>query len=396
MRDDESLQKYGSKGRLFATATPRMAEALRLLTKSREVLSYPPRGVITSDAEGGKALKKRKLYSILCLIAVLVLAGCGGGVSGTPSAISTTITSSTNTPASQPSTGKSRSNIRIVVVTHGTAADPFWSVVKRGVDDAAKEMGVKVEYRAPETFDMVKMSQLIDAAVASKPDGLVVSIPDADALRDSITKAVQAGIPVVSINSGADVSKQFGALVHIGQSEFEAGVGAGEQMKKAGVTSALCINHEVGNVGLDQRCDGFKKGLGGNVKVVGVEVSNPTDAQNKIKTAIAQNPGINGILTLGPLGSTPTLAALGSGGPNDKIKLATFDLSPDVLQAIADGKMLFAIDQQQYLQGYLPIVFLTKYAEYQVIPTGQVMTGPAFVTKENAARVIELSKQGIR
>ncbi len=339
---------------------------------------------------------KRLGYITCCMLLAALVIACGAGTtSGTPTA--TQVASPAGaTPGQGATTGKSRSSIRIVVVTHGTAADPFWSVVKRGVDDAAKEMGVKVEYSAPETFDMVKMSQLIDAAVASKPDGLVVSIPDADALKDSIMKAVNAGIPVVSINSGADVSKQFGALVHIGQSEFEAGVGAGEQMKKAGVTSALCINHEVGNVGLDQRCDGFKQGLGGNVKVVGVEVSNPTDAQNKIKTAIAQNPGINGILTLGPLGSTPTLAALGSGGPKDKIKLATFDLSPDVLQAIADGKMLFAIDQQQYLQGYLPIVLLTKYAEYQVMPTGQIMTGPAFVTQENAERVIELSKQGIR
>jgi len=107
--------------------------------------------------------------------------------------------------------------VRIIVVTHGQAADPFWSVVKNGVDQAAKELGVRVEYRAPQTFDMVRMAQLIDAAVAAKPDGLVVSIPDANALGRSIQAAVRAGIPVISINSGADVFKRLGVLMHVGQ-----------------------------------------------------------------------------------------------------------------------------------------------------------------------------------
>ena len=118
-------------------------------------------------------------------------------------------------------------------------------------------MGVKVEYQAPPTFDMVAMSQLIDAAVASKPDGLVVSVPDADALGPSIKAAVAAGIPVITMNSGSDVSQELGALNHVGQTEYEAGLGAGERMGEAGVKNALCVNQEVGNAALDQRCKGF-------------------------------------------------------------------------------------------------------------------------------------------
>ena len=154
--------------------------------------------------------------------------------------------------------------MRVVVVTHGQASDPFWSVVKNGVDYAAKTFGITVEYRAPDTFDMVKMAQLIDAAVASHPDGLVVSIPDASALGDSIKNAVAAGIPVISMNSGSDVYEKLGVLVHVGQTEFEAGLGGGKRMAAAGVKKAICINQEVGNVALDTRCDGFKKGLGGS------------------------------------------------------------------------------------------------------------------------------------
>src|SRR5918997_4425527 len=132
-----------------------------------------------------------------------------------------------------------RGDLRFVVVSHGQAADPFWSVVQNGVNQAAEDMGVQVEYNAPDTYDMVAMAQLIDAAVASEPDGLVVSIPDADALGDSIKAAVDAGIPVISINSGSDVAEDLGLLTHVGQTEYEAGLGAGERMAEAGVTNAL-------------------------------------------------------------------------------------------------------------------------------------------------------------
>src|SRR5918994_3787109 len=135
-----------------------------------------------------------------------------------------------------------RGDLRFVVVSHGQASDPFWSVVQNGVNQAAEDMGVQVEYTAPDTFDMVEMSQLIDAAVATEPDGLVVSIPDPDALRESIQGEVDAGIPVVSMNSGVDVYEELGLLTHVGQTEFEAGVGAGERMAHEGITNALCIN----------------------------------------------------------------------------------------------------------------------------------------------------------
>jgi simple sugar transport system substrate-binding protein len=286
---------------------------------------------------------------------------------------------------------------RIAVITHGQAADPYWSVVKNGVDAAAKIQGAEVDYRAPDTFDMVQMAQLIDAAVASQPDGLVVSIPDAAALGDSIKRAVEAGIPVISMNSGSDVYKDLGVVAHVGQTELEAGIGGGEQMAAAGVTEALCVNQEVGNVALDLRCEGFTKGLGGGAKVEVLAASmDPTAISGAVKAALQKNPNINGILALGPVASDPTLAALEEVGALETVKLATFDLSPNVLQAIADGKMLFAIDQQQYLQGYLPVALLALHKQYGLTPAGVVMTGPGFVTKDNAAQVIELSKQGIR
>ncbi|MDP9359113.1 MAG: sugar ABC transporter substrate-binding protein [Chloroflexota bacterium] len=295
-----------------------------------------------------------------------------------------------------------RGNLRFVVVSHGQASDPFWSVVQKGVDQAGEDMGVQVEYQAPQgdDLDVVAMSQLIDAAVASEPDGLVVSIPDPDALGDSIRAAVEADIPVVSMNSGSDVAKDLGLLTHVGQTEYEAGLGAGQRMGEADVTNALCVNQEVGNVSLDERCRGFTDGLaesGGTVEVLQIDLSNPTEGQQRIEAALSANEDINGILTLGPTGAAPALEALNAAGAADRVKLATFDLSPEVLGAIRDGNMLFAVDQQQFLQGYLPIVLLTLNAtNLNTVANEVVQTGPGFVTQENAERVIELSEAGTR
>lgn len=290
-------------------------------------------------------------------------------------------------------------DLRFVVVSHGQASDPFWSVAANGVDAAAKDMGVSVEYQAPGTFDMVEMSQIIDAAVASQPDGLVVTIPDADALEDSIKAAVAAGIPVISMNSGSDDFLDLGVLVHVGQTEYEAGLIAGQEFAAAGVGSAICINQEVGNTALDDRCQGFEDGLGVEVDVIPVDLADPTGTQETVAGALQANP-VDGILTLGPTGALPTLAALTDSGLLGTVTFATFDMSPEVLEAIGDGDMLFAIDQAQYLQGYLPIVLLTQFIETGALPLGSVtrviLTGPQIVTAETAADVISFSEQGLR
>jgi simple sugar transport system substrate-binding protein len=295
-----------------------------------------------------------------------------------------------------------RADIKIEVVTHGQAIDGFWGVVRNGFKAGAADMGVTYNYNAPAAeSDMPAMSALIDAAVAKNPSGLVVSIPNPDALSPAIKKAVDAGIAVVSMNSGSDVFKSLGILAHVGQTEFEAGLGAGQRFKDAGVKNGVCFNQEVGNQALTLRCNGFFEGLGlaeGTGKVLTGKISDPADMQAKMAAAIQTDPTIDGILTLGPSVAGPALAAVAASGK--PIHLATFDLSADVLTAVKDGKMDFAIDQQQFIQGYLPIVILTQYAETRNLPTGDgtglIMTGPGFVTKDNAADVIALAAKGLR
>jgi simple sugar transport system substrate-binding protein len=282
----------------------------------------------------------------------------------------------------------------IVVVSHGQANDAFWNVVKNGVEQAGKDVGVNVEYRAPETFDMVAMSQLIDAAVNQEPDGLIVSIPDADALGPSIERAVAAGIPVISINSGSDVSKELGALLHVGQDEFDAGKAAGEKLASMGGSNAICVNHEVGNVALDLRCAGFAEGFGGSVEVLPTS-NDPSEIESKVSAALAANEGVDTVMALGASSAgEPTVAAVKASGRD--VNVASFDLSANFLQSIADGDAAFAIDQQQYLQGYLAVNFMGLHAKYGLMPGGNVPSGPNLVTTEKAAQVIDLSSQGIR
>lgn len=346
-------------------------------------------------------MKRFRLLAVFFAF-VLIVAACGDDDAET----TTTTGQQPTTTGAEPTTTTtddgqvSQRDFRFVVVSHGQSSDQFWSVAANGVSDAADDMGVQVEYQAPGTFDMVEMSQIIDAAVASGPDGLVVTIPDADALGPSIEAAVDAGIPVISMNSGSDVFADLGVLRHVGQTEFAAGLIAGQRFAAEGVTNAICVNQEVGNAALDLRCNGFEEGLGQPVEVIPVDLADPTGAQAAIAGALQSNQDIDGILTLGPTGALPTLNALDEIGMMGNVAFATFDLSPEVLQAILDGNMLFAIDQAQYLQGYLPIVMLTKFLETGALPLGGVdrviMTGPQLVTADTAADVIEASEQGIR
>lgn len=298
------------------------------------------------------------------------------------------------------STAAQEDELRFVVISHGQAADPFWSVVQNGASQAADDLGVTVEYQAPTTYDMVAMSQLIDAAVASEPDGIIISIPDGAALTPSIQGAIDAGIPVISINSGYETSVELGLFTHVGQTEYDAGLGGGQRFSSEGATNAICLIHEAGNAGLEERCRGFEDGMaenGGTVEQLVVDLNNPTEAQQRIEAALTANPEIDSIMALGPTGSTAAISAVNSLGVSEDVSIATFDLSPEVIEGIESGSVSFAIDQQQYLQGYLPVVFLTQYNRNgNTIAQDIVMTGPGYVDSSNVDQVKELIDGGTR
>jgi simple sugar transport system substrate-binding protein len=286
-------------------------------------------------------------------------------------------------------------DLTIAVITHGEG-DSFWAVAKAGAEQAGKDMGVEVKY-SESANDPQKQAQLIDSAVTEKVDGIATSLPDPDALGDPITKAVDAGIPVITLNSGASEYAALGAITHVGQDEAIAGEAAGKRLADEGGQKMICVVHEQGNIGLEERCAGAKKGFGGEVESLQVKgVADVATTLTEIQSKLESDNSIDSILTLNP--DIAVAARDAVAGASSEATLATFDLSGDVVKAIKADEILFAIDQQQYLQGYLPVVFLTLFNENaNTVGGGQpVLTGPGFVEKANADTVEQLAEEGTR
>jgi simple sugar transport system substrate-binding protein len=327
--------------------------------------------------------------ALLALFVALVVAGCGEKKDSSGNPVNSDKDSG-NVNLTQ------GSDLTFAMVTHSDEGS-FWSVVKKGAEAAAETEGVKLIW-SPSNNDPQKEAQLIDAAVSQKVDGLAVSVPNADAIKGSLQKARDAGIPIITLNSGLDDYQALGAITHVGQTEGLAGEAAGEKLKDEGASKVLCVIHEQNNIGLNQRCVGVKKGFGGsgvdNLQVKGTEDISTT--QTEIRSKLQADKSYDAVMTLNPdIAAAAESAIQGAGS---EAKLATFDLSPQIIKDIGAGKVSFAVDQQQYLQGYLPIVFLKLFkTNANTVGGGQpVLTGPGFVDKSNAATVEKLAGEGTR
>src|SRR5919197_855409 len=337
----------------------------------------------------------RRLLGSLGVLVALALAvfavGCGGSDKNKSSGAS----SSTGSTSSDNVNLTQGSGLTFAMVTHSDEGS-FWSVVKKGAQAAAKAEGVKLIW-SPSNNDPQKEAQLINAAVSQKVDGLAVSVPNADAIKGSLAKAKAAGIPIITLNSGVDDFKKLGAIPHVGQTEEIAGEAAGQKLKAAGATKVLCVIHEQNNIGLQQRCDGVKKGFGGNVTNIQVKgTEDIATSQTEMKSKLQADKSYDAVMALNPdIGAAAVTAVKGA---SSNAKVATFDLSPAVIKDIKAGTVEFAVDQQQYLQGYLPIVFLKLFKDNaNTVGGGQpVLTGPGFVDKSNAATVEKLASAGTR
>jgi simple sugar transport system substrate-binding protein len=285
-------------------------------------------------------------------------------------------------------------DLTFAVITHGSAGDAFWDVVQNGAKQAGKDLGASVDYQSD--GDPQRQAQLIDAAVNQKVDGIVVSMANPDALKDSVEAAVKAGIPVVTINSGGDRSAEFGAIGHVGQDESIAGQGAGRELAAEGAKKVLCVVHEAGNIGLEQRCAGASKGLGADVTPLQVDINDLQGAQSTIASQLQSDPSIDAVLTLNSAVAAVAVSAAKDAG--SKAVIATFDLNQDVIKGIKDGSIAFAVDQQQYEQGYLPIVMLQLYSKnLNTVGGGQpVLTGPGIVNSDNVDEIADLATAGTR
>lgn len=323
-------------------------------------------------------MSAKKVAVALAAASALVLTGCSG------------------TGQEDQSSDAGSLDMTVAVITHSGPGDAFWDVVKSGADQAGSDLGVTVNYSADP--DPVRQSELIDNAVSQGVDGIVVSMANPDGLRDSVEAAVAAGIPVITINSGLEQSAEFGALTHVGQSETIAGQAVGQRLSDEGVQGkVLCVIHEAGNIGLEDRCSSVGETYnGGAVENLQVDGTNLAEVQDTILSKLQSDPDVGAILTLG--GQFGVAAADAQADAGTDATIATFDVSEDVLNRIIDGDILFAVDQQPYVQGYLGVQFLyLKVLNGNDVGGGQpVLSGPAFVDSANAESVLEFAGNGTR
>jgi simple sugar transport system substrate-binding protein len=291
----------------------------------------------------------------------------------------------------------SQATIKVAVVTHGDTGQ-FWSVFKKGVDQAKSDLkgrGVNVT-QVYANNDVPKQVAGINAAIAAGAKVIATSVPDASALRDPLRKASSKGIEIITVNSGlGDFDTLPTYMVHIGQTEDIAGQGAGKQFKKVGVKKLLLVIHESSNSGLQQRATGVKKVLGSSkVKVLTIPNAKKDipGTKAKVKAAFNADKSLDSFLGLDPDVTIPCIPSCPKG-----TKIGTFDVGGSIKE-IQAGKMLFAIDQQQYLQGYLPVVFAVLYVtNLNTVGNGApVLTGPGIINKANAAKVASLAAKGTR
>ena len=330
-------------------------------------------------------MKIRRGLTLGVAALALALAGCSTGSDDNKSSDDSTKTSSSNASAG---------DIRIDVITHANAGDSFWDVVKAGAVQAGKDEGVDLHYQSD--GDVGKQATLIDNAVAAGTDGLVISMANPDGLEKSIKAAIAAGIPVITINSGIDQWKEFGAITHVGQAETLAGEAAGEELSGLGMKKVICVIQEAGNVALEQRCAGAKSKFSGSMSNLQVDNTDLAGSEATIESKIQADPSVDGILTLGGDMSGQAVKAVAATGAS--IQVGTFDVNADVVKNVVDGKLAFAIDQQPYVQGYLGVTGIyLKILNGNDIGGGQpVYSGPAIITKDNAQDVLKFAQNGTR
>ncbi|MDQ8705530.1 sugar ABC transporter substrate-binding protein [Streptomyces sp. LHD-70] len=282
----------------------------------------------------------------------------------------------------------------IGMVTHSGDGDTFWDIVRKGAEQAAVKDNINFLYANHD--EGKEQAQLVDSYIDKKVDGLIVTLAKPDAMKAALARARKAGIPVITVNSGSAESKEFGALAHIGQDEEIAGEAVGEELNKRGKKKALCVLHEQGNVGHEQRCAGAKKTFDGTMQNLYVDGTNMPDVQSGISAKLQSDSAIDTVVTLGaPFADTAVKAKEDAGS---KAEIDTFDLNAKVAAGLKSRALGFAVDQQPYLQGYeaVDLLWLYKY-NADVLGGGRpVLTGPEIVTEKDAVKLEEFAKRGTR
>ncbi|WP_298564054.1 sugar ABC transporter substrate-binding protein [uncultured Aliiroseovarius sp.] len=278
---------------------------------------------------------------------------------------------------------------KYILVSHAPDSDSWWNTIKNGIALAGEQMGVEVEYRNPPTGDLADMARIIEQAAASGPNGIITTLADYDVLSGPIRSAVDSGVDVIIMNTGTpDQAREVGALMYVGQPEYDAGYAAGLRAKGDGIGSFLCVNHYIVQPSSQERCQGFADGLGIDLGDQMIDAGqDPAEIKNRVLAYLSANPDTDAVLTLGPTSADPTILALEENGMAGDIYFGTFDLGGEIVKGIKAGVIQWGIDQQPFLQAYLPVVVMTNFHRYGVLPGNNINSGPGFVTADGLEKI---------
>ncbi|MEV7791105.1 substrate-binding domain-containing protein [Streptomyces sp. NPDC087512] len=291
--------------------------------------------------------------------------------------------------------GPGADRMKVVLITHGGEGDTFWDPVREGAEAAAAKDGVDLTYAGDP--DPAGQARLVREAVRDRPDGIAVTLAKPRAMKEPVAEATAAGIPVVGLNSGIDAWQSAGLLAYFGQDEGVAGRAVGHRLNAVRASHALCVIHERGNVALEARCAGVKKAFGGETEMLYVEGTDMTAVGAAVTARLRQDTGIDEVVTNGARYALTAVESVEAAGSTARV--ATFDLDADLVDAVRDGDVRFAVDQQPYLQGYLAIDALWLHRVNGGVSGGgaaPVLTGPAFVTRANVDAVARFAAEGTR
>jgi len=296
-----------------------------------------------------------------------------------------------------------------IAVVGGSNDDAFWNKIKKGLDDATPGIvanGGSVNYLRLQNYDNFApdVVQLIRTAISQKVDGLVIPdwVPEAE--DPAIKDALAAGIKVILMNAGGgDKAKELGAINYVGNEEYPAGLAGGAYFAKHGQKNVLCINTLPGTANIEARC----KGILDSMEKAGVKshqlplpsssFGNPTAVAEAIKAELLKDETIDGVITISAGDADSAAIGIDQAGKTGKVLLASFDMNEANLARIKEGKQLFCIDQQPYLQGYLATSLLASAIDFGTsLPTFPVLTGPGIVDSSNIDATLTGVKKGAR
>ncbi|HEY7420824.1 MAG TPA: sugar ABC transporter substrate-binding protein [Gaiellaceae bacterium] len=281
---------------------------------------------------------------------------------------------------------------RFVFVNHALT-NPFFVPAKNGSHDAASLLGVDVKWAGSASSDVGQMVKAMRHAIAAEVDGIAVSIVDPTAFNSATRLALARGIPVLSYN--ADGGKQNGRLAYVGQDNYESGLELGARVVRLCSSGEVCLFIATpGQENIQPRVDGALDAIRDSGKRIRIHVVasgvHVGHERKKIEATYLANKNLRGLFAV-DAGSTAGVAEVMRKYRLQKrgVCAGGYDLLPVTLRAIHDRHLDFTIDQQPYLQGFLPVLqmFLYRYSARLVAPA-DTNTGLNFVTRENVGRYL--------